>query len=66
MNSLVNPFTDNDVEDFSCREKFCYNWDIDREIQFDEFDYFDVDQVDATNERFDGIDHIEILNIQLA
>ncbi len=51
-------FTCNDVEDFSYKEIFYYNSDIDKGIVFDEFDYFDVDQVEIMNEIFDDIYHI--------
>jgi hypothetical protein len=51
----------NDDEDFSYKEIFFYNSDIDIEIHFDEFCYSDVDQVGITNEIFDDINHIEKL-----
>jgi hypothetical protein len=51
-------FTCNDVEDFLYKEIFFHNWDIDIEIDFDEFYYFDVDQVEIMNEIFDYINHI--------
>ncbi len=51
-------FTCNDVEDFSYKEIFFHNWDIDIEIDFDEFYYFDVDQDEIMNEIFDYINHI--------
>ncbi len=59
--SLIKSITYNDDEDFSYKEMFFYNLDIDIKIHFDEFYYFDVDQVDITNEIFDYINHIEKL-----
>jgi hypothetical protein len=58
---MIFIITYNDDEDFSYKEIFFYNSDIDIEIHFDEFCYSDVDQVGIMNEIFDDINHIEKL-----